>query len=42
MVAQAPKLADALWIAEEAALLKGLSAVLLEIRGNPARLVKRL
>jgi protein ImuA len=38
MVAQARKLADALWIAEEAARLKGFSAVLLEIRGNPARL----
>jgi protein ImuA len=38
VVAQAPKLADALWIAEEAARLKGFSAVLLEIRGNPARL----
>ncbi len=38
MVAQARKLADALWIAEEAARLKGFSAVFLEIRGNPARL----
>ena len=38
MVAQAPKLADALWIAEEAARLKGFSAVVLEICGNPARL----
>ncbi len=38
MIAQAPKLMDALWIAEEAARLKGFSAVLLEIRGNPARL----
>jgi protein ImuA len=37
MVAQAPKLADALWIAEEAARLKGFSAVLLEIRGNPSQ-----
>ncbi|WP_353644021.1 hypothetical protein [Mesorhizobium sp. WSM2239] len=36
MVAQTPKLADALWIAEEAARLKGFSAVLLEIRGNPS------
>jgi protein ImuA len=38
MVAQTPKLADALWIAEEAARLKGFSAVLLEIRGNPSHL----
>lgn len=38
MVAQAPKLADALWIAEEAARLKGFCAVLLEVRGNPAQL----
>ena len=35
LFAQAPKLADALWIAEEAARLKGFSAVLLEMRGNP-------
>ena len=32
---EAPKLADALWIAEEAARLTTLSAVLLELRGNP-------
>lgn len=38
LVAQAAKLADALWIAEEAARLHQLSAVLLEIRGNPAGL----
>jgi protein ImuA len=38
LVAQAAKLADALWIAEEAAELKGFLAVLVEIRGNPARL----
>lgn len=38
LVAQAPKLVDALWIAEEAARLKELSAVFLEIEGNPARL----
>jgi protein ImuA len=36
--AQASKLADAMWIAEEAASLKALSAVLLEIRGNPEKL----
>jgi protein ImuA len=38
LIAEAPKLADALWIAEEAAGLKALAAVLLEIRGNPAKL----
>ncbi|MCT7376373.1 ImuA family protein [Chelativorans salis] len=31
-------LADALWVAEEAARLKDFSAVILELRGNPARL----
>jgi protein ImuA len=36
-VAPAPKLADALWIAEEAARMGGFSAVLVEVRGNPAR-----
>ena len=36
LVAQAAKLADALWIAEEASRIPALSAVLLEIRGNPA------
>ena len=35
LLAEAPKLADALWIAEEAAQLTALSAVLLELRGNP-------
>ncbi len=35
LVSEAPKLADALWIAEEAARLKTLCAVLLELRGNP-------
>lgn len=29
---------DGLWVAEEAAQLKSLSAVILELRGNPARL----
>lgn len=38
LFAEAPRLADALWIAEEAAALKALSAVILEVRGNPARL----
>jgi len=38
LIAEAPKLIDALWIAEEAAELKGFSAVILEIRGNPQKL----
>lgn len=38
LIAEAPKLADALWIAEEAAGLQALAAVVLEIRGNPAKL----
>lgn len=38
LVAEVPKLVDALWIAEEAAGLKALSAVLLEIQGNPSKL----
>ena len=38
LVAQADKLTDALWIAEQAAALDGFSAVLLETRGNSARL----
>ncbi len=38
LVAQAPNLADALWVAEEAARLKELSAVFLELQGNPNRL----
>ena len=38
LISQTPKLADALWIAEEAARLKELSAVVLEVRGNPNRL----
>jgi len=33
-----PKLADALWVAEEAARLSALAAVLVELRGNPERL----
>ncbi|WP_457940105.1 ImuA family protein [Mesorhizobium sp. 10J20-29] len=38
LLSEAPKLADALWIAEEAARLTTLSAVLLELRGNPQAL----
>ena len=38
LVAQAEKLADALWIAEQAAALDGFSAVLLETRGNSTHL----
>lgn len=35
LVAQATKIADVLWIAEEAAGLEAVGAVLLELRGNP-------
>lgn len=35
LVSETAKLADALWIAEEAAPLKALSAIILELRGNP-------
>lgn len=35
LVSQAPKLSDALWVAEEAARLPALSAVIVELRGNP-------
>jgi protein ImuA len=38
LVAQADKLTDALWIAEQAAALDGFSAVILETRGSSARL----
>jgi protein ImuA len=38
LVAQADKLADALWIADQAAALDGFSAVLLETRGMSAQL----
>jgi protein ImuA len=38
LVSQAPKLADALWIAEEAARLKELSAVILEVHGSHSQL----
>jgi protein ImuA len=38
LIAQADKLSDALWIADQAARLDGFSAVLLETRGMSARL----
>ncbi len=38
LFAEAPKLMDCLWIGEEAAGLAALSAVVLELRGNPAKL----
>ena len=38
LLSSAPKLADALWVAEEAARLSALAAVLVELRGNPERL----
>lgn len=38
LFAEAPKPADALWIAEEAAALKMLAAVVVELPGNPRRL----
>ena len=38
LFSEAPKLADALWIAEEAARLSALAAVIIELRGNPDRL----
>jgi protein ImuA len=38
LVSDVHKLADALWVAEEAARLSELSAVFLEMRGNPQRL----
>jgi protein ImuA len=38
LVSTARKLEDALWIAEEAAGIKALSAIFLEIEGNPGRL----
>ena len=38
LLSEAPKLADALWIAEEAARLDGSRRGPLEMRGNPARL----
>ncbi len=38
LLSQVPKLTDALWVAEEAARLKQLAAVFLEVHGNPERL----
>jgi protein ImuA len=38
LIAEAEKLADALWIGEEAARLDSFKAILLEIRGSPHRL----
>jgi protein ImuA len=38
LFADAPKLADALWIAEEATRLSALAAIVIELRGNPDRL----
>lgn len=35
LLSQAPRLVDALWVAEEGARLPCLSAVLIELRGNP-------
>lgn len=38
LFSEAPRLVDALWVAEEAARLTALAAVILEIRGSPQRL----
>ena len=38
LFSETAKLADALWVAEEAARLSALAAVLVELRGNPDRL----
>lgn len=38
LFSEAPKLVDALWVAEEAARMTALAAIILEIRGNPQRL----
>ncbi|TPM27896.1 hypothetical protein [Mesorhizobium sp. B2-3-4] len=38
LFSEAPRLVDALWIAEEAARMTALAAVILEVRGNPQRL----
>jgi len=38
LFSEAPKLLDALWIAEEAARMTAFAAVILEIRGSPQRL----
>ena len=37
LFSEAPKLLDALWVAEEAARMTAFAAVILEIRGNPQR-----
>lgn len=38
LFSEVPKLLDALWVAEEAARLPALAAVLIELRGNPEKL----
>ncbi len=38
LFSEAPRLVDALWVAEEAARMTALAAVILEIRGSPQRL----
>ncbi|MER9442542.1 hypothetical protein NKI79_14230 [Mesorhizobium sp. M0340] len=38
LFSEAPRLLDALWVAEEAARMTALAAVILEIRGSPQRL----
>jgi protein ImuA len=38
LFSEVPKLADLLWVAEEAAPLPGLAALFVELRGNPERL----
>ena len=38
LFSEAPKLLDALWIAEEAARMTAFAAVILEVRGSPQRL----
>lgn len=38
LFSEAPKLSDALWVAEEAARMTALAAIILEIRGSPQRL----
>lgn len=38
LFSDAPRLVDALWVAEEAARMTALAAVILEIRGSPQRL----
>jgi len=38
LFSEAAKLTDALWVAEEAAKMTALAAIILEIRGSPQRL----